>query len=406
MKTAKKFIFFTLNNFTLDGGGRVRIYGILNALAKDGKEVILISNCIDTTKFHTNIKHIPFDFNLSIKQKKIFQLFLAIFPNFVNKVLFQHYIKHFKNKIPQQLQKEIIFLEYLDNSLGYFYKKNKCITSYINDIHGIAPLEFKNNKAHGIKKIYNLLRYKVAIRLDQKVMKSATKIIVVSEAMKEYFLNEYSFLQNKIIIIRDGVSKEFCDQPIDKSLLHEITQKYKNDGKKIIFFAGNFKDLGGVLDLINAFILLTKKREDIKLLLIGDGEHFKEAKQIIKNVKLNEVVYFLGRVPYSKLKTYQQIANVIVCPDKQHPYSELVPHIKYFDALTTNKIVINGKFKSITEINKEEFLSINFEPSNINDLALKINLALNNAHNLNMKYKNNAKYVCAKLTYENFISYL
>jgi len=400
----KKFVFFTFSDFSSDGGGRVRIYGILNALADRGDDILLISNSPkNNIKFHNAIKHQQLKFSISDTQKKIFQFLLALFPNFINRWLFSRYLKNFQKNIPKTMREEIIFCEYLDNSFGYFLYKNGLIKNYINDIHGIAPLEFKNNKTKGIKKIYNLLRYKVALLLDTKVMYEAKKVIVVSKAMEEYFLKKYSFLMKKTVIIPDGISYEFCSQKINYTLLSSLKKKYKSDNKKIIFFAGNFKDLGGVLDLLYAFISLLKKQNDIKLFLIGDGEHFENAKKITKNTELGSLVYFIGRVSYSELKTYQQLADVIVCPDKQHPYSNLIIHIKYFDSLASNKIVINGSFDSTKDINKDEKLSINFKPSDINDLAHKLNYVLNNQAQLKIKYKNNAHIICKNYTYQNSI---
>ena len=398
-----KLVFLTFRNFSLDGGGKIRIYGILNALAKEYKEIILISNISDTSKFHPNIKHIFLNLTISTQKKNIFQFSLAIFPNFINKLLFFKYLKSFSKNIPNNLKDEIIFFEYLDNSFGYFLKRNKAIGSYVNDIHGIAPLEFYNNKSKGIKRLYNLFRYIVSKKLDYKVMKNATKIIAVSKAMKKYFLTEYPFLENKIMVIPDGVSKEFCSQKVDDILLKDIIKTYKNDNKKIILFAGDFKDLGGVLDLVNAFIKVIKKREDVRLLLIGDGEHFNRIKQIIQNNNLKSIIHLLGRVPYNKLKTYQELADMIVCPDRQHPYSNLIIHIKYFDSLASGKVVINGSFISVKEINKNKQLSIDFEPSNINDLADKISLVLENLEFYKNKYKFTKNYICKNFTYDAFI---
>jgi len=402
--TMNKFIFFTFNNFSTDDGGTVRMYGILNALANKGEDILLISNSPrNNIKFHNSIKHKSLNLTITDTKKKFFQFSLALFPNFINKLLFNKYLKEIQKEISTELKKEIIFFEYIDNSFGYFLKRNNLLPNYINDIHGIAPLEFQNNRTKGVKKIYNLLRYKVSLLLDFKVMSEAKKIIVVSNSMKEYFLKKYPFLSNKIMVIPDGVSQEFCSQKIDKTLLSSLTKQYKNDNKKIIFFAGDFKDLGGILDLLNAFISLSQTRNDIKLFLIGNGEHFTKAKTITKNTNLEHLIYFKGRVPYSKLKTYQQLADVIVCPDKAHPYSNIVPHIKYFDSLVSNKIVINGNFKSTREINKEEKFSIDFEPSNITDLVKKIDFVLNNQQELEKKYKNNQNNICNKYTYNNFV---
>ena len=52
------YVFFTLNNFSHDEGGTVRIRGIVNALAECGMQVTLISNMKNDDGFHQRVNHI------------------------------------------------------------------------------------------------------------------------------------------------------------------------------------------------------------------------------------------------------------------------------------------------------------------------------------------------------------
>ncbi len=114
----------------------------------------------------------------------------------------------------------------------------------------------------------------------------------------------------------------------------------------------------------------------------------------------------MGRVPYKDLRTYQSIANVIVCPDRDNVYSQLIVHVKYLDALISGKIVINGAFESVKEINEEEKLSLLYIPSNVESLAKTIFRALENETYLLEKYQKNVQYVRHHLTYNTVISVL
>ncbi len=410
---SKDHIFFTLNDFTKDGGGTIRMKGIVNALVESKQSVILLSNTELYDDFHPLVKHIFLDIEISKREKRIFQFLLSLLPISIIKLIFKNYsiiiAEIFKKE--KLTDKTIIFFEYLDNSMAYFLKEQNIISDYVNDTHGIAPLEFLHKKTDSLMpKSINKFKYIMALGLDKKVLQNARGIIFVSEAMENYFENIYPFLGSKQnYIVRDGVNSSLCQQTIDKAMLESYKEKYNiQNNDKVVLFAGNFKDLGGVMDLIEAFSILVSqhKIKNLKLLLLGDGERYIDAKNIVKKYKLEDKVIFVGRTLYSELRNYQEVAGVIVCPDKQHPFSELVPHIKYFDSLASGKVVINGSFASVKEINPNEKYSVDFEPSNVSDLANKIEMVLEDLENFTVKYKDNKKVICSEFTYEHFAKVL
>lgn len=407
-------IFFTLNDFSKDGGSTVRIYGIINALARQSKseKIILISNATDYSQFHPSIKHIYIGVKFSPKEKRVFQGLLTIMPISIVFKLFSNKIDQIYNKLRflrSENIKNLVFFTYLDNSLAYLLFRKSRIPFYVNDIHGIATIEFKYKEYISIKqKVTNILKHFFSQMLDRKVFKFAKGFIFVSKAMEQYFKNEYPFINDKTsIIIQDGINKELCSQKVDNSLLKDVQNKYKiNKQDKVVLFIGRFKNFGGIIDLIEAFNLVTKTMKDIKLILIGDGEDGAYAKSLVSRYNLTDNIIFINPIPYSKLVTYQELADIIVCPDKNHPYSQMVPHIKYFNALVSSKPVINGSFTVIKAINCNERLSVDFEPSNIIDLSNKIIYCLENLELLNEKYKNNKQIVCNEFLYENNIKEL
>ncbi len=406
----RDYIFFTLNDFSKDDGGTVRMYGILNALAKTGKNVILISNTMNYSNFHEDIKHVNLEKKVTKFEKKYLQFILGVFPYFLVRIFTFFMVRNIKNKILEYnlVGRDMIFFEYLDNSIGFILKKLHVIDDYINDIHGVSTIEFKYKTTDNLlTKFINNFKYVVSKKLDSKVFYFAKGYIFVSEAMQEYFLEIYPFVKDKKnYIVRDGIGKLMSEQKVDTVLYSKLKNKFKIlNHTKIVFFAGDFKDLGGVVDLVKAFCIIEKqnKFQDLKLILIGDGEKYSEIKAIIKELNLEKKIILAGRIPYSKLRTYQELSNVIVCPDKQHPFSNMVPHIKYFDSLVSGKIVINGSFDSIKEINIDERLSIDFEPSNIQNLADKVYFGLMNSEYLLEKYKDNKRFVSNDFVYDRYI---
>ena len=72
----------------------------------------------------------------------------------------------------------------------------------------------------------------------------------------------------------------------------------------------------------------------------------------------------------------------------------------------SGKLVINGSFKSVLEINKKQPLSLLFKPSDVKDLSLKMNEAIENYNVLTEKFDGSKQYALQNLTYTNFIKNL
>ena len=66
-----EFIFFTVKDFNKEGGGTIRMYGIINELAKQGNKVILFSNAQNLSAFHPAVKHVYIDYLFDARQKRI-----------------------------------------------------------------------------------------------------------------------------------------------------------------------------------------------------------------------------------------------------------------------------------------------------------------------------------------------
>ena len=243
-----RFVFFSMRNFEREGGGTIRMYGVLNALAEEGNEVVFISNAKNLKKFNSKIKHIYIGQEISNQKKRIFQGLIAILPTFIISILYFRILKKIKKvlKTNQVDNNKIYFFEYLDNSLGYILKKRKFIKHYVNDIHGIATIEFEYQfkKARNSKaRMINRLKYLSSNSLDRKVFNYADGIIYASEAMKEYYENKYSKVKGKkAYILPNALTDEIANKKIDTELRQFLLKKYNIKEKDfILFFAGGYK---------------------------------------------------------------------------------------------------------------------------------------------------------------------
>lgn len=410
-KETKEYIFFSMNDFTNDGGGTIRMYGVLNALAKAGYNVTFISNAKTYSNFHPDIKHILLDFSFSKKDKRKIQFIMSICPTLAN-YTYRNFLNQLKEVLaPFKELKNIYSFEYLDNSIAYWLYKNKVIQGYSNDIHGIATLEFDYimQNATSLKVVFiNRLKYLIAKKLDAKVLGNARYNIYVGKEMEKYFLELYSNISEKqSIILPNLLDEKACDIDIDTALQEKFKKDLKiSSSDRIILFAGSFKYSAGVLELIQSFEEIEKAHSNLRMLLIGNGPTYEVCQNYIKKNKLSDKIQMLGFTPYKYLPTLHSLADIIVCPDQMNEFSDKIIHLKYLDALLANKVVINGDFQSVLEINKNESLSVGFDPTEPNSLTSSLERVLKDLERYKLKYKNTKAYACEHLTYKNQIHLL
>lgn len=403
----KKLVFFSFRNFERDGGGSIRMYGILNALAEKGENIAFISNAQDYSKFHPAIKHQYL--NIDFKYKAIFQALLAIVPTWMVFIVFKRPLTKIIKKINDYNTPDYqyVFFEYLDNSIGYLLKKSKRIRSYINDIHGISTIEFdyqRKNSNTFIQNLYYALKFNIADKLDKKVFENADGLIYSSNAMKAFFETKYNLEGVTAYFIPYLLLDQSVEQKVNYTLKNELSSNYRiQENEFIIFFAGGFKPTSGVDDLVEVFSEIRKKYNHLRLMIIGNGPIKPKVDLLIDKLNLRESTILIESVPYDNLITYQSLANLIVCPDRHNTFSDLVVHLKYLDSLLSGKLVLNGAFKSVKEINPNDSLSLTFTPSDKKDLYDKIELSIKSYSRLNEKYKNTRTFTQHNLTYSSYI---
>jgi len=406
----KSLIFFTLNDFEREGGGTIRMYGVLNQLASQGYEITLISNAVNHQHFHPAIHHIDLGYPFGRSDKRLFQGVVGLTTMKLSTLIYKKLFKRIFHVMQEHglMGEPIYFLEYLDNTIGYLMKRKGWIPAYYNDLHGIPTMEFKFRMANAVsfqERIILFSKFILATILDKKIYGRADGYIFATEGMKSFFEKMYPGIKkSKSIILPYLVSEKIADAKVDDHLLRDIQDNYiLTKDHFVILFAGGFKKTGGMTDLIEAVDTLVKKYPHIRVLMIGDGPVLEECQQMVKRKLLDDIVHFVGRTRYEELRTYQEAADLLVCPDKQNVYSQLIIHVKYFDCLASGKLVINGSFPSVVDVNPNDQLSVSFEPSNIQDLANKIEYCMDHQESLEEKYKGNPQYVLDNFTYSAYL---
>ena len=118
-----------------------------------------------------------------------------------------------------------------------------------------------------------------------------TKIICPSYELREYLLQNKIFNHHKIIVIQDP---HLLIKKINKLQKEEILDEFF-DGKKILISVGRLTRQKNYPFLINNFNKLASEYNDIKLLIIGDGEMKITLEKLINKLGIQNKIRLTGR---------------------------------------------------------------------------------------------------------------
>ncbi|MGV8146113.1 MAG: glycosyltransferase [Alkaliphilus sp.] len=137
------------------------------------------------------------------------------------------------------------------------------------------------------------------------------EVIAVSEDVKQHLIKCFAVDDSKITVIPNGISEKKFNPKIDyPNSIEELG--LKQNTKKVVYVSRITGDLAELAKLvIEAGLILNKNTVDAEIIIVGDGEQFKELEAIAKEAnETDDVIRMLGkRVDIAKILS---IADVVI----------------------------------------------------------------------------------------------
>jgi len=210
-------------------------------------------------------------------------------------------------------------------------------------------------------------------------LNKASNIFSTSKTIDQLINQDYN---KKTIIIPFGVD----------------TSKFKSQNKKSLdpIVIGIIKSLephNGIEYLIESFkILLNKKIKNIELIIIGEGSNETKLKLLVQKYNINDKITFLGQIDHSRTVELYNRISIFVCPSIRESFG-----VSVIEASSCQLPIIANNIGGLKEVVKNGETGYLIDTSNINLLADKIEVLINN-HNLIEEFGNNGR----KFVKENF----
>lgn len=184
---------------------------------------------------------------------------------------------------------------------------------------------------------YNSLRYRLAQRLEQRALEQADCVTTISSALRSDLISR-GIAAEKIFEIPNGVDiLHFQPRQPDAALLarHNLT------GKIVIGFIGSFYFYEGLEFLVDAVMEMLPQRNDLILLLAGEGE----AENLLKKripAQLSHHFIFAGKVPHQEAPRYYSVMDIVAYPRKRSRLTELTIPLKPLEAMAMGRVVVGS----------------------------------------------------------------
>ena len=249
---------------------------------------------------------------------------------------------------------------YTDMLIKVATKKNATIihssSNYMNGLAGVSAANilgipsiyevrgfWEITKASREPKFRNSLGYKLQKKLEIQACQEATSVIALSEIVKEELVDR-GINKSKIFVVPNAVNTDKL-RPISKNI--DLLNKLSFSKKFVVGFIGSVVDYEGLSLLVKAAKRLNNTFLDrFRYLIVGDGNDLENLRSLVKQLDLEELFIFVGRVPYEEVEKYYSEIDIFCYPRLDWEVCQIVSPKKPFEAMAYGKPIISSSVRA------------------------------------------------------------
>lgn len=248
--------------------------------------------------------------------------------------------------------------------IGLFYH---CFgKKFVFDQHDPAPEMFKAMFKGHMKPLHKVLLF-----LEWCTYRTANLVITTNLSHKGIATGRGHKPPNKVFVVRNGP---------DLKRMHLVPAEPQLKGGKrhMLAYVGVMGILDGVDYALHALDILVHKygREDILLVLMGDGDDAGRLHGLVNKLKLDEYVNFVGWTVREDMVRYLSVADVGLSPEPENGLNELCTMNKILDYMAMGVPIV--AFNLAETRFSAQGAALYATPNNIEDFANKIRTLLDN----------------------------
>jgi len=197
------------------------------------------------------------------------------------------------------------------------------------------------------------------------IAKRCDVVIAPSETIKKV-LNHKGIMN--VVVVPNGVNLKKFKKESKRSKI--LRKKLIGNKKHLVLYVGRISKEKNIDTLIKAAKFL--KDQDIKFIFVGDGPYMNSAKNMVKRMKLENIIEFVGMI--NKLLPIYYNAADLLCLQSTFETQGIVS----LEAMACNKPVVGADYLALKEIIHNGKNGEKFKPKDYKSCAKKIEKVINN----------------------------
>jgi glycosyltransferase involved in cell wall biosynthesis/peptidoglycan/xylan/chitin deacetylase (PgdA/CDA1 family) len=213
--------------------------------------------------------------------------------------------------------------------VGAFYKLFG--VRFVFDHHDLAPEMYcARFGARSKRLVYHVLAW-----LEKLSCRFADRVIATNRSYLAVEMERDGVPPERITIVRNGPDLNRI-RPVDPD------PGLRGKGKTIIGYVGEMGYQDGVDYLLRALhhLAYDLRRTDFFCVLVGNGAAWDSLKALAAELRLDEYVWFTGRILGSDLLSYLCAADICVAPEPSNPYNDRSSMIKMSEYMALAKPIV------------------------------------------------------------------
>jgi N-acetyl-alpha-D-glucosaminyl L-malate synthase BshA len=185
-------------------------------------------------------------------------------------------------------------------------------------------------------------------------------VTAVSNYLQKRTMSEFG-ITREIRVIHNFIDSEKCLEHDDGPCKRSV---YAPGGEKILMHASNFRPVKRVGDVVRIFARV-RQEMPCKLLLVGEGPERLFVQQLVKELKLQDDVRFLGQV--DSIENVLKCADVFLLPSEQESFG-----LAALEALACGVPVVGATTGGLPEVVRHGENGYLYPVGEIRDMALAV----------------------------------
>jgi glycosyltransferase involved in cell wall biosynthesis len=209
------------------------------------------------------------------------------------------------------------------------------------------------------------------LALRRKMVEVSDACITNSQGGQKYLIETLNASKERVFVHPYEVP---CVESLLETVLPQGSEKINLFQKPIFLFVGSLATRKGLLQLLEACIVLKKEGfEHYSLLVIGDGPQKQLLAEFSSKHGLTHNIHWLGKLDYGQLGLYFHQADVFILPTLEDTWGVVV-----LEAMAFGKAILCSERAGASELVLEGQNGYRFDPYNPQQVANAMKQLINN----------------------------